>query len=609
MKKLLVILSFLFASLILSATNYYVRNGGNDAAAGTSDGTAWLTVSRVNSFSSSPGFAAGDSIFFKRGETISNSSLLGLIIVNSGTANNPIYIGAYGTGDDPILDATRIVFTGSNVEGNWTNTSGNIWTFSTTEIGTRQRIWLDDVEIKKCKTTAVTATERWRWASNVLYLYSVGNPATTYSTIKRVSTRTGIDLDNRSYIVISDLNLRNFANGVSLSGCNGITIQNGSIGYNCYYFGVIVEESATNPSDSISILNNILDTNDKLFDDTFDAQNTEDGVYVTNNTSYTTVANNTFINWGHTAFCVYDKDQAEPISYFKVYDNYFTWSGVDYGRAFGVDIEEGITGSVGNEIYNNYIYNQVISSQIQVPYIKVHHNIWNGTTGQDHSLETGGENYPSSAAVSIVSYNGIPHYMEFDNNVFANSEGNGVLIRSSAPPTIQYNKFRNNIFYNNKGEYWADQTTGYQYYQLYIQDSPTAVLDNTYQNNIFYYSGVTDLIYYGRDATNDYPHTVTEFNAENGNSSDVITDNIDGNPLFESPSDFRLRVGSPGIDLGIDVGLTEDKDGNVIPFNGIPDIGAYEYGSYIIVPGETGIGVSSTGTLLVDKNGRIIIIQ
>jgi len=39
MKKLIII-PYLFISLILSATNYYVKNGGNDGAAGTSDGTA-----------------------------------------------------------------------------------------------------------------------------------------------------------------------------------------------------------------------------------------------------------------------------------------------------------------------------------------------------------------------------------------------------------------------------------------------------------------------------------------------------------------------------------------------------------------------------------------
>jgi len=45
MRKLLTIL-FCFASIIINATDYYVKNGGNDGAAGTSDGTAWATIDK-----------------------------------------------------------------------------------------------------------------------------------------------------------------------------------------------------------------------------------------------------------------------------------------------------------------------------------------------------------------------------------------------------------------------------------------------------------------------------------------------------------------------------------------------------------------------------------
>ena len=596
----------LTVGLTAYGTNYYVKNGGNDAAAGTSDALAWQTLWKVNNYSSTTGFLPGDSIFFKRGETVSNAGRYALIIRNNGTATNPIYVGAYGTGASPILDPGKTVISGSDVEGNWTNTSGNIWTLSST-IGARNRIWLDGTEIQEAYSPAtLNGTYRWHWTGNVFYLYSVGNPATTYSTIAYVSVSQGIDFDDVSYIVVSDLDLRNYRTGIGLTGCNGITIQNDSIGWDVVYYGIAMYKSATNPCDSITIINNTFNTNDHFFDTQFNGENSEDAVYVTNDCHYVTVSYNTFINWGHAAFCVYDRDQTEPISYFKVHHNYFKWGNVDYGRAFGIDIEEATAGSVGNEIYNNYVYNQAISSQIQATGLKVYHNIWNGTRGRNY---TAAPNYPASDAVSIVSYNGLPSDMEFDHNVFANSEGCGVLIRSSSPPVIQNNKFRNNIFYNNKGQYWGDQTTGYQYYQLYIQDSPTAVLDNTYENNLFYYPGVDDLIYYGRDATNDYPHTVAEFNAENGNADDVMSGNIAGDPVFMGPSDFRLYGSSPAIDAGIDVGLIRDYAGNVIPFNGIPDIGAYEYGSYEIIPGVTQLGTGTGNNLMVDKNGKLMIIQ
>ena len=49
-----------------TATTYYVdQTGGSDAAAGTSEGTAWKTIAKVNAGSYNP----GDEILFKAGET------------------------------------------------------------------------------------------------------------------------------------------------------------------------------------------------------------------------------------------------------------------------------------------------------------------------------------------------------------------------------------------------------------------------------------------------------------------------------------------------------------------------------------------------------------
>ena len=49
--------------------------------------------------------------------------------------------------------------------------------------------------------------------------------------------------------------------------------------------------------------------------------------------------------------------------------------------------------------------------------------------------------------------------------------------------------------------------------------------------------------------------------------------------IFVDPAnhDYRLKVDSPAIDSGTDVGLTKDYDGNPVPVNGVPDMGAYEF--------------------------------
>lgn len=66
------------------------------------------------------------------------------------------------------------------------------------------------------------------------------------------------------------------------------------------------------------------------------------------------------------------------------------------------------------------------------------------------------------------------------------------------------------------------------------------------------------------------------------NLIDITTGNIKTNPLFKSNETFRLRPGSPAIDTGVDVGLTHDYWGHRVPQNSTPDIGACEYGNYVL---------------------------
>jgi parallel beta-helix repeat protein len=79
-----------------SGRTYYVDSGaGNDGNSGTSETAAWRSLSKASSFALSP----GDRLLFKRDGSWSGT----LTISESGTAGNPVVIGAYGSGALPVI--------------------------------------------------------------------------------------------------------------------------------------------------------------------------------------------------------------------------------------------------------------------------------------------------------------------------------------------------------------------------------------------------------------------------------------------------------------------------------------------------------------------------
>jgi hypothetical protein len=108
MRLIFIILLFSFNA---SATTYYVSNSGSDAANGTSTGTAWQTIAKVNSST----FSAGDFILFEKGGSWNES----LNPPSSGSSGNVITFGSYGTGANPMI-------TGFQTLSGWTNV-GDIW--------------------------------------------------------------------------------------------------------------------------------------------------------------------------------------------------------------------------------------------------------------------------------------------------------------------------------------------------------------------------------------------------------------------------------------------------------------------------------------------------
>ena len=126
------IIAFLISSTIASATDYYISSSGNDANNGLSSSTPWKTIAKVNSSFST--LKPGDRILFNRGGTFYGT----IIVTKSGSAGSPITIGAYGTGNKPII-------TGFTTISGWTNEGNGIYSKVITAESQTNMVTIDGV--------------------------------------------------------------------------------------------------------------------------------------------------------------------------------------------------------------------------------------------------------------------------------------------------------------------------------------------------------------------------------------------------------------------------------------------------------------------------------
>ena len=82
-------------------TTYYVSPTGSDSNNGTSPGSAWQSVTKVDDTN----FSAGDQILFQDGGNWYGS----LNATSSGTTSQPIVYGSYGSGTDPTFWGSNVV--------------------------------------------------------------------------------------------------------------------------------------------------------------------------------------------------------------------------------------------------------------------------------------------------------------------------------------------------------------------------------------------------------------------------------------------------------------------------------------------------------------------
>lgn len=549
--KTLIVL-FLINTLQAQTTYYVDATGGNDSNNGTTIGTAWKTINKVNQMT----FIAGDTISFKRGEIWNNPDEIRLYISDiSGTASSPIVYNAYGTGDKPIISSVV------PQTHTWLDMGGNIWKADNPPTDNPGRLLVNGVEKLRANIQSeldgISFFWRYDHSTNDLYLYSVLNPNTL--TIE-YSTDFPVIIGYSSFIIIENLDIQGGRTGIYINTLSkNIYLRNMNIGKYCSD-GVVISSGSSLPSEYPE--NIIIDSCN--FNSFFAFDYSSAGSYPgssdrgcgdgirTSALNHGEIKNCEFKNWGHASIGLVDES-----TYLLVHDNYLTSPDICYGGRIGIST------ATHCEVFNNQIINTSVSNQLNGQFNHYHHNIFSDINNTPLKPST------TANAIGIQAYTSTEvKNNTYENNVIIDVEGLGIKISGNNTQDIHNNIFRNNIIMESGTTIGGKsiEVEGNLYEQTY---------DNSFHNNLVY-SSVTNQTCDFRDTLYD----ITGFNALSGSDGYAINNNIAANPMFADAanSDFHLLSNSPCINTGGALLSSYDYDGNTIPFsNTLPDIGIYEY--------------------------------
>jgi hypothetical protein len=152
-------------------------------------------------------------------------------------------------------------------------------------------------------------------------------------------------------------------------------------------------------------------------------------------------------------------------------------------------------------------------------------------------------------------------------NVFYNDTNGGsynaIVFKGTNQGGGYVNKIENNVF-NLRGQGSA----------FYLADSPSpgccnGLANSYFRNNIVYSSNAGTVSYYSRSNNLYY----------NSSAPTGETGRLTADPLFTdvASNNYSLRINSPAINAGANLGYLQDFAGNTVPQGGVPDIGAIEF--------------------------------
>jgi parallel beta-helix repeat protein len=517
------ILVRIFIILLLAssadATTYVIRQDGSAASCPCDPSAAGTSLSPAK-FKTDyyAGLTANDTVYF--------SSNGGTIVVDfnlggkTGTSGSPITFAPYPGDTSVVIDADdQFVF----------------WTWDTI-------------------ATYITISGPMQFATtNHSSIFA--NAGLSNSDISGITTPVRMVISGGSGNKIHNNTIT--AGQISISGTVSLQANNNEI-----YGNTISNTSATGIylNTNYGGLTSAAYLNDNSIHDNI-VHDTGTGIYIIGATG-TLVYNNT----------VYDNTNAGGEQYgiaLSVAPNSIVYGNTAYGNGTdgicnwgsGVAMDSGYYGdSNGVKIYNNFVYGNTRSGiQANTPA--------SGTTIYNNLSYNNGDGIQLGDNATINVYN---------NTIVGNANGITIKARYNGEyPTGAYDyscatefttgdniTLKNNLLLNN--------TIG-----IHTSDITDCANIAAHTNNL-YFQAEGNAIDYNTS-------TYTTANAKTWEASAQNTDpTLAGAGTYATVADFKLLVGSPAINAGVDVGLTRDYDGHYLIGN--PDIGAYEYGTTDYAP-------------------------
>lgn len=226
MKKALVFIAlFLFMAVYAHAADYYFSTSGSNTTGDGSIGNPWHHFAGKKDGTNA--LSAGDRCLFKRGDVWTGSEAF-IEVNSSGTANSPIIIGAYSTGNKPVFAEASVTST------SWSYTGANaIYTHSCSATDLNTVTQGDNKALSKWSAGAVTTLKEGTWmvSGSTLYVRCWGDVDPSSATI-----RFGNYLNNfyrglvRSSVTDGTLGSYVQFNNLKVVGSNGVGMSGSSPG-------------------------------------------------------------------------------------------------------------------------------------------------------------------------------------------------------------------------------------------------------------------------------------------------------------------------------------------------------------------------------------------